>query len=85
MKDAKELKKGDNLIYFLNDVNEVGKGLFISAGYEFFIETQKDFLNYLLEHRADKPYLKFYSDNIKNIIQIYEANNTIIFQIYPNL
>ena len=41
MKDAKELKEDDNLIYFLNDVNEVGKGMYIAAGYEFFIKTQK--------------------------------------------
>ena len=68
----------DTLVYFLNDVNEVGKGMYIAAGYEFFIKTQNDFLNYILEHGEDKPYLKFYFENIKNKIPVYEANNNQI-------
>ena len=84
LKEPKELKENDNLIYFLNDVNEVGKGMYIAAGYEFFIKTQNDFLNYFLEHGEDKPYLKFYFENIKNKIPIYEANNNQILLIYSS-
>ena len=72
----------DTLVYFLNDVNEIGKGMYIAAGYEFFIKLQNDFLNYILEHGKDKPYLNFYFDNIKNKIPIYEANNNQILLIY---
>ena len=72
----------DTLAYFLNDVNEVGKGMYIAAGYEFYIKTQNDFLNYILEHGKDKPYLKFYFENIKNKIPVYEANNNQILLIY---
>ena len=82
LKPPKELNEDDNLIYFLNDVNEVGKGMYIAAGYEFFIKTQNDFLNYFLEHGEDKPYLKFYFENIKNKIPIYEANNNQIVLIH---
>ena len=77
LKEPKELKENDNLIYFLN-------GMYIAAGYEFFIKTQNDFLNYFLEHGEDKPYLKFYFENIKNKIPIYEANNNQILLIYSS-
>ena len=82
LKAVKEMKEEDTLTYFLNDKNELGKGMYIAAGYEFFIKTQNDFLNYILEHGEDKPYLKFYFENIKNKIPIYEANNNQILLIY---
>ena len=56
--------------------------MYIAAGYEFYIKTQNDFLNYILEHGKDKPYLKFYFENIKNKIPVYEANNNQILLIY---
>jgi len=53
----------------------------IAAGYEYFIKLQNDFLNYILDHGEDKPYLKCFFDNIKNKIPIYEANNNQILSI----
>ena len=55
--------------------------MYIAAGYEYFIKLQNDFLNYILDHGEDKPYLKCYFDNIKNKIPIYEANNNQILSI----
>ena len=81
LKDIKEIKEDDTLAYFLNDDKELGKGMYIAAGYEYFIKLQNDFLNYILDHGEDKPYLKCYFDNIKNKIPIYEANNNQILSI----
>ena len=73
------------LAYFLNDVNELGKGMYIAAGYEFFIKLQNNFLQYILDNGENKSYLNFYFDTIKNKIPIYEANNNqilLIFDLY---
>ena len=69
------------LAYFLNDVNELGKGMYIAAGYEFFIKLQNEFLNFILENGKDIPHLKYYFENINNKIPIYEANNNQIILI----
>ena len=82
LKEIKDFSEEYNLAYFLNDKNEVGKGMYIAAGYEFFIKAQNDFLNYFLENAKDKPYLQFYFENIKNKIPIYEANNNQILLIH---
>ena len=80
--DAKELKSDDNLIFFLNDINEIGYGMYMAAGYQYFINLQNDFLNFILEHGKDKPYLKFFFENMQNKIPIYKANNKQILLIY---
>ena len=80
--DVKELKSDDNLIFFLNDINEIGYGMYMAAGYQYFINLQNDFLNFILEHGKDKPYLKFFFENMQNKIPIYKANNKQILLIY---
>ena len=37
------ISENDCLAYFLNDVNEKGFGMYIAAGYEFFIKKQNEF------------------------------------------
>ena len=78
----KKLNTESNLVYFLNDINENDYGMYIAAGYEFFIKLQKKFLDFVIEHGKDKPYLKFYFENMNNKIPIYEANNNQILLIY---
>ena len=83
--EIKELNKYDYLAYFLNDANEVDYGMYIAAGYQYFIKLQNEFLNYIIKHGKDKPYLKLYFENIENKIPIYEANNNqilLLYQIY---
>jgi len=83
--EKKTLEIKDNLVFFLNDINESGFGMYIAAGYEYLIKQQNEFINFILEHGKDKPYLKFYFENMKNKIPIYEANNNqilLIYQIY---
>ena len=52
--------------------------MYIAAGYEYFIKIQNEFINFIIEHGKDKPYLKSYLDNLKNKISIYKANNNQI-------
>ena len=81
----KELNDNDYLAYFLNDIYEVNYGMYIAAGYQYFIKLQNDFLNYIIEHGKDKPYLKLYFENMENKIPVYEANNNqilLLYQIY---
>ena len=83
--EIKELDKDNSLAYFLNDANEADYGMYIAAGYQYFIKLQNDFLNYIIEHGNDKPYLKLYFENMENKIPIYEANNNqilLLYQIY---
>ena len=79
--EVKALNENDSLAYYLNDNNELGYGMYIAAGYEFFINLQNEFLNLIIEHGKDKPYLQIYFDNMKNKIPIYEANNYHILNI----
>ena len=79
------LSENDYLAYFLNDTYEPDYGMYIAAGYQYFIKLQNDFLNYIIEHGKDKPYLKLYFENMENKIPIYEANNNqilLLYQIY---
>ena len=81
----KKLNEEDSLAYYLNDINEKGYGMYMAAGYEFFIKLQNNFLQYILDNGENKSYLNFYFDTIKNKIPIYEANNNqilLIFDLY---
>ena len=80
--EKKDLNDKTELAYFLNDDNELGYGMYIAAGYEHFIKVQNEFINFVMDHGEDKPYLKFYFDNMNNKIPIYEANNNQIVLIY---
>ena len=80
--EPKSLTEEDTLVFFLNDINESGFGMYIAAGYEYLIKLQNEFINFIIEHGQDKPYLKFYFENMKNKIPVYEANNNQILLIY---
>ena len=42
---VQELGEENQLIFFLNDINEIGYGMYMAAGYQYFIKLQNDFLN----------------------------------------
>jgi len=78
---VKELTEKDNLVYFLNDVNESGYGMYIAAAYEKFIKWQNRFLEYIIKYCSNNKNLNYFIENMKNKIPIYQANKNQILLI----
>ena len=82
--DVKTLKEDDKLIYFLNDINEVGNGMYLASAYQNFINWQNEFLQYIIKNCKNKKNLDFYIESMNNKIPVYEANSNQILQINRN-
>ena len=76
LEEKKEYTKSDKLIYFLNDINEQGNGMYLAAGYEQFINWQNIFLQYLIDNSKNNPNIEFYLNKMKKKIPICEANTS---------
>ena len=79
--EPKNLTDKDNLVYFLNDVNENGYGMYIAAAYEKFIKWQNGFLEYIIKNSSNNKNLNYFIENMKNKIPIYQANKNQILSI----
>ena len=80
--DVKYLNEEDQLIYFLNDVNEQGYGMYLASAYQNFISWQNEFLQYIIDNGKDKINLSSYIDNMKRRIPIHNAseNQTVLIR-----
>ena len=61
------------IAYFLNDNGDIGKGMYIAAAYENFIEWQNNFLDSLIENTGQSKNLKKYVVNIGKKIDVQKA------------
>ena len=82
---VKDLEKGDQLAYFLNDVNEQGFGMYFASAYQNFIKWQNECLEHIIKNSSDNKNLKNYIENMKNTIPICQANRNQIILINENL
>ena len=72
--EPKKLESKDKLIYFLNDCNEFGNGMYIAAACQNFISWQNEFLQSILDSSADfYGNLHYYVENMKKKIPVQEA------------
>jgi hypothetical protein len=60
----KQLKSDDPLIYFLNDDNELGYGMYIAAACQNFINWQNGFLQPIIENEKFNGNLRYYIENM---------------------
>ncbi len=79
--EVKNLNDEDKLIYFLNDINEKGYGMYLAAGYQNFINWQNEFLQYIIDNCANKNYLNCYLENLEKRIPIHEATSNQILRL----
>jgi hypothetical protein len=77
----KQLKSDDPLIYFLNDDNELGYGMYIAAACQNFINWQNGFLQPIIENEKFNGNLRYYIENMKKKIPVQEANPNQILSI----
>jgi len=73
--NEKEFSKKTELIYFLMDINEEGYGMYLASAYQNFINWQNEFLDFIIKNGCHKENLKFYIDNMKQKINIQDANS----------
>ena len=71
--EPKELSENDKLIYFLNDVNEKGYGMYLAAAYQNFINWQNGFLKYIIKEGVEKSIFNYYIENMNKKVPINEA------------
>ena len=72
--EPKELSENDELIYFLNDVNETGYGMYLAAAYQNFINWQNGFLKYIIKEGAEKSIFNYFIENMNKKVPINEAH-----------
>ena len=72
--EPKKLESNDKLIYFLNDCNELGNGMYLAAACQNFITWQNDFLQSILDSARFYGNLHYYIENMKKKIPVQEAN-----------
>ena len=77
----KKLSSDDELIYFLNDDNELGNGMYISAACQNFITWQNEFLQPIIHSAKFNGNLHYYLENMKKKIPLQEANINQILSI----
>ena len=77
----KDLSKNDKLIYFLNDANELGKGMYLASACQNFINWQNEFLEHIISSSTHNSVLHCYVDNMKNKIPVQDANPNQILSI----
>ena len=82
-KELKEkvLSTNDELAYFLNDNNEPGYGMYIAAAFEYFIKSQNEFLEHIINNGENDKNIYHYIDNMKKSIPIQYANENQILLI----
>ena len=76
--EEKALSKNDELAYFLNDCNKPGYGMYIAAAFEYFIKSQNEFLEYIINNGENNKNLNYYIDNMKKSIPVQYANEKLI-------
>jgi hypothetical protein len=78
-----DLKKEENqfLAYFLNDDGDWGKGMYIAAAYQNFVEWQNNFLDLIIEPSRQSGILHHYVKNMEQVIDVQSAkkNETLNF------
>ena len=78
----KDLDSEDSLSYFLNEISEYSHGMYLSAASQSFIGWQNSFLSNILENNSSKESILYqYTNSIKNLIGVNEANNNQILLI----
>ena len=68
------LDENSTLAYFLNDDGEIGKGMYIAAAYQNFINWQNKFLDELIEPYKQSGILHHFVKNMVKTIDVQNAN-----------
>ena len=78
-----DLNENQFVAYFLNDNGDLGKGMYIAAAYENFIEWQNNFLDSLIEPLKQNGILHHYVKNMEQTIDVQKAkkNEALNFDI----
>ena len=80
---SKDLDKDSPLACFLNDDDEFGKGIYIAAAYQNFIEWQNNFLDSLIKPLKQSGILHHFVKNMEKSIDVQKAkvNEVLNFDI----
>ena len=68
-----DLDENKSLAYFLNDNGEIGKGMYIAAAYQNFIEWQNNFLDGLIEPLRQNGILHHFVKTMEKTIDVQKA------------
>ena len=68
-----DMDENKSLAYFLNDDGEIGKGMYIAAAYQKFIEWQNQFLDRLIIPLKQNGILHHFVKNMERKIDIQKA------------
>ena len=68
-----DLNDNQPVAYFLNDNGDIGKGMYIAAAYQNFIEWQNNFLDSLIEPSRQSGILHHFVKNMEQIIDVQKA------------
>ena len=68
-----DLDENKSLAYFLNDNGEIGKGMYIAAAYQIFIDLQNQFLDGLIGPLKQNGILHNYVRNLEKKIDVQKA------------
>ena len=71
--DPIDLDENKSLAYFLNDNGEIGKGMYIAAAYQNFIDWQNQFLDGLIEPLKQNGILHHFVKNMEKTIDVQKA------------
>ena len=89
------LNENQKVAYFLNDDGDMGKGMYIAAAYQNFIEWQNNFLDSIIEPSKQSGLLHHFVKNMEHTIDVQKAkknealnfdiiNKSFIMCIYDN-
>ena len=73
---VKDLQKGDELIYFLNDDGELGYGMYLASACQNFICWQNSFLQPIVDSVVQNGILHYFSNNLKRKIPVQSAKSS---------
>ena len=78
-----DLDENKSLDYFLNDNGEIGKGMYIAAAYQNFIDIQNNFLDGLIAPLSQNGILHHFVKNMEKKIDVQKAkkNETLNFDV----
>jgi hypothetical protein len=68
-----DLNDNQPVAYFLNDNGDIGKGMYIAAAYQNFIEWQNNFLDSLIEPLKQSGILHHFVKNMEQTIDVQKA------------
>ena len=68
-----DLDENKSVAHFLNDNGEICKGMYIAAGYQFFIDCQNSFLNNLIGPLKQSGILHHFVKNMEKTIDVQRA------------